>query len=1129
MPDQTEQEKSTSSPDAQELSVDQADATIKRKTKQRAFRYPDGTIVLASDLNHLTKFEKDLIAYHCGEELVQLPGKTKKAKPKDVWITDYNPDDVLGGRPLVPGESSPICKMCRLFENGCEHPFMPYSGPKNPLVTILFDSVSKGEDVANKLGTEGSPSVIRKIVNKFCDETGVSIKDVRWVPLTRCANRHQKAVNYKVKGNWCRLHAIDDLQRHPPAMVMPIGSVALGLLSYKSNAQDWTGRLLTYRGWPDDWLTNKKYALPREGAAAAHPIFGLVPSTRLPMVPLQAPRIIFSYQNKSVYDQWEQSAVDAFKLAKSGIQALTYHRDWYVFTDDVETIRQALTYLAEHANQLTSYDTETTGVKPWADDAAIVSIMLRWDSPETGEPQSIGFPWDYDGSAVRPYIPELKRLIWKVLTRSKLVGHNLTFDVLYTYATFWKSELTGWDDPNRNRLRDRKMCCLADAAYHDTWHMAFLRQQKSGSLGLEILTYDFVPDLAGYEEDMSLLIDLHYEEMHPAAKKGGHYLNCSKDKWESHVIPYVMGDVEATHRSHKVLLEKLSNSKTYEFALADPENLGRFRYFCPPSRAWVYENVMAPASRVLMKMMARGMYVDNDALAELSLSMPTRLSELRGKLAETDPKIASWEEEKRRTEKGPNGEEWQLDLENKGHLKDLLFTVLKMPVLRFTKEGRELLGDDVDKARANLRAAAVKTYPQLKSAPNELEAKVDEQMFALAAVDKFTLNKLLAEHKEIAALEPLHKYRKLFKLYSTYVRPLRNIFSAGIDKRERTADAHLCFDGCIHASFLMTGTRGGRLSCKDPNLQQLPRDGEVKRLYVSRFGSRGCIYQGDLSQIELRLLAAACGDPVMVKAYFDETDLHSLTTSRIFGVPYDNFSKDHMKDLQKRGLDKEAKILDEQRSIGKTVNFLTGYGGGYLGLQSVLAMRGIYKKIDECKHIIDAFFETYPSLRNLLQRYKHFISTSGVAVSLFGRVRVLKTEVFGNDEEAKAKALRAGCNHLIQSTASDMMLTALVVIEQMMRDANLESILVSTVHDSLVIDCVRDELPEVHDIVMTVLNNFPDVFKVTFGENFDTSWMIVPFTCDADVGLDYLRMRKIPKDNVDWDDLLQPPEFHKKL
>jgi DNA polymerase-1 len=223
--------------------------------------------------------------------------------------------------------------------------------------------------------------------------------------------------------------------------------------------------------------------------------------------------------------------------------------------------------------------------------------------------------------------------------------------------------------------------------------------------------------------------------------------------------------------------------------------------------------------------------------------------------------------------------------------------------------------------------------------------------------------------------------------------------------------------------------------------------------------------------------------------------------------------------LQGRGREKEAKDLDEKRNIAKTVNFLTGYGGGAFGLQNVLAVKAIFKDIEECEKIIELFFDSYPSLRALLQLYKGFILNKGCAVSIFGRVRIFE-EAWGGDEEAKAKALRAGCNHLIQSTASDMMLVALYTIEQRMREANLESILVSTVHDSLLIDAVRSELPVIHDIVVSTLNNFPIVLPLVLGDDFDISWMLVPFTGDCDVGLDYLNMMKIPEKDVDWDKLL---------
>jgi DNA polymerase I-like protein with 3'-5' exonuclease and polymerase domains len=103
-----------------------------------------------------------------------------------------------------------------------------------------------------------------------------------------------------------------------------------------------------------------------------------------------------------------------------------------------------------------------------------------------------------------------------------------------------------------------------------------------------------------------------------------------------------------------------------------------------------------------------------------------------------------------------------------------------------------------------------------------------------------------------------------------------------------------------------------------------------------------------------------------------------------------------------------------------------------------------------------------------------------------------------------------------------MMLICLAVIEDMMREAGLDSILMLTVHDSLVIDALRDELPEIHEIVDLVLNNMPDVFKMVLGEDYDTSWMIVPFAGDSEIGLDYANMKGIPRDcsKLDWEKVL---------
>ncbi len=1041
------------------------------------------------------KWMRDTIVYHRGEQ---------PAEKGTVTVIEDPNRPLDNGQVLKPGKQSPICTKCGLDEHGANNPYIPYGGPKDPIITVLFDSVSKQEDAAGVAGGYSWSKSLAEAIDKLGADYGISSKDVRWVPVTRCANYEKKMVNYKTKGNWCRMHAVQDLMLHPPRMVIPIGTQALGLLCHKSNAEDWSGKLLTYRGWPDDWLTDKDYMLPRpdplnsEKTVVGHPLFGPAPTDfRIPMVPMQAPRMVLARQSQQVMARWRKQLAGALKMASEGVAPRVYERPWYFISDDPAVIMERLEHLIKlierNPELLVCYDTETTGLRPWSLESIdpktresiitpapkIVFMMFRWTNPETGKPESLGFPWDYDESPVQSSILDIAPLVIRVLITAVIVGHNITFDMLFSAATIPGAPLDA----------------MADRAKFDTWHMAYTLKQQRGTLGLDAIAYEHVPDLAGYEEEMTLLIELFKDLLHPGAGKGGHYAKCPKEKWDSHLRPYVMGDVEVAYQTHGKLLAKLNNSRVYDIPLANPHSFGRFRRYTPPNRAWVYENIMSPASRMLTKVMGRGLYVDRHELLIQEEKFPQKVLKAKEDLKSVDPRILSWVERKMQEDT-----EWEFDLENKGLLKDLMFNLLNLPVQRLTKNGKKMFGESPEEW--------------------EMNGITPEQRYEFAATDKFTLNKLAVDHPQI---RPLQSYRKIFKLYSTYVRPLRNLYTEGIDKKTRTKDPHLAIDSCVHASFLLTGTRGGRLSCKDPNLQQLPSDGEVKRMFTSRFGARGCMYTSDLSQIELRLLAAACGDSSMIKAYFDNVDLHSLTTSKIFKLDYDQFSKKHMETLQKQGRADEAKKLDLKRKIGKTVNFLTGYGGGAFGLQTTLANSQIYLPIEECEHIIESFFDAYPSLRKFLGYYKNFISENGVAVSIFGRVRIFE-EVFSEDKEAISKALRAGSNHLIQSTASDMMLVCLTVIENLMREYGLESMLVSTVHDSLLIDAVTEELDSIHEIVDGVLNNIPTVLKMVFGEDYDDSWMIVPFAGDSEVGMNYLDSNKVPvgkgRGDIDWGELL---------
>ena len=1470
------------------------------------------------------KVYKDTLKHHCGVTVGEK-----------VTYTYLELSDPLQGIPLACGKDAPICHACGLFEHEGRNPFMEFSGASAPLVTFVFDSISTKEDKENMLACDGPAGLLKKWCAAAAEKTNVSVDEIRFVSLTRCANRLNKQVNYKTKGQHCRIFFLQDLYAHPPKMIIPVGSAALGLLSHKSNAQDWGGRVLTWRGWPDDWLTDPEYVKPKTITVGkektpitvtGHPLLGPPPGPEryCLLYPIQSSKIIYSYQNQIVTDRWKNQIIRGLQMAKQGVAPLQYILPHYRILLNVDEVKDALSELIAHPGTLVAYDTETEGLHPFMGEK-VVFMMFRYTHHETGEPVAFGFPWDYaedpergPASPLLPYLEELKPFVELALTDSVLVGHNTSFDALFTFKGLSKSgDHVPLDDYGQVRADWRaaqhRLNCLADAFKYDTWHMAYTRSQVRGSLGLEVIAYDFAPSMAGYEEDFTMLIELERDKMHP--ENGGHYARCPADKWDTHLKPYVLGDVETCYIARESLQAKLDDSILYRFPIAHPTKRGLFRYFQPPDRGWLYENIMSPAARMLTKVMGRGMMIDQKALAELEDLMPKAILESveamkkvgNGVVTDYINRKTATDEEK---DNPDLTKRWEFDLEKKDQLREVLFDLLKLDVQRLTKTGRKIYSENADEWTDKITAEVRGEHPTYGQ--DEMAKAVHERMLKFAALDKFTLNKLAVDHEEV---RPLQDYRKIHKLYSTYVRPLRNMRFIGIDKKARSQVQHLCDDGCIHAQFMLTGTRGGRLSCRNPNLQQLPKEGvkhgpvdlQVKKMYTSRFGKEGCLYGADFSQIELRLLAAMSGDYSMVNAYFKDVDLHTLTASRIFRLPYDTFSKDYRRELENSGRTKEAKELALKRDIAKcvdpatlisvngsimrigsvhegrsedtfypltglsvqgpygsvpiknfysngvkarylicsrrglvacsaehpfllgsgllkkakdivkgdilvppvrlesgsqeagiafcpfgvearsqhfkihidenfayllgmfygdgisnvgevsictggtpeffawqdiiadsvkkagfepfivrtewssdrdgpkivksgptagqaingaygcvnfgctrvsdvfvqlgavdnsvkrrrtlkiptwlfnaerdvkmafiagwldtdgscarqgslsgltkswvlaqdlmvlmdtcgvdyafepswnktykrfyyrinlsvyssfthflgrlrhpekkrrlhrpkfkyenqrpnvvlqsillepshlvdvevdtpdhlficnsstcrnTCNFLTGYGGGAFGLQTVLANKQIYRPIEECERTIAIFFDSYPAVKDLLRYYKRFIEDSEVAVSVFGRVRVFE-EVKSGDPEAKSKAVRAGCNHLIQSTASDMMLICLCVIEQMMRDEGLDSILVSTVHDSLVVDTLRKhELVKVHEIVDMVLNNMPEVFKMMFGDDYDASWMIVPFAGDGELGLNYGSMRSLPKVNtsaIDFDKIL---------
>ena len=310
-------------------------------------------------LKHIAKHFRDTLELHHKEAI------TSTEKGDRLWIIDlaspltlwFKEGDNLreDTRALQPSRESPICQKCELFMD-CKNPFLKPYGSEEPLISVFYEFTSGTEDDQGQPGVGGIASRLRDIWNNMAKHAKMPFNRIRWVPMLRCANRPtkvvdengktvlvKKVINSKTKINWCGLYAVQDVMMYTPNVMMPVGSVTLGFFSYKSNAQDWGGKLLTFRGWPDDWLMETKYSKAIDGKKPGHPIYGQYdPNFRVPMFPVQTPGIIDATQIKKLKDDWLKSIVDAMKLASNGVPIREYILEHYKISENPDEIIQSL-------------------------------------------------------------------------------------------------------------------------------------------------------------------------------------------------------------------------------------------------------------------------------------------------------------------------------------------------------------------------------------------------------------------------------------------------------------------------------------------------------------------------------------------------------------------------------------------------------------------------------------------------------------------------------------------------------------------------------------------------------------------------------------------------------------------
>lgn len=287
------------------------------------------------------------------------------------------------------------------------------------------------------------------------------------------------------------------------------------------------------------------------------------------------------------------------------------------------------------------------------------------------------------------------------------------------------------------------------------------------------------------------------------------------------------------------------------------------------------------------------------------------------------------------------------------------------------------------------------------------------------------LNEISDKHEVV---NYIIRYRKISKLISTYLDGMLNYVQS---------------DGKIHTTFMQRSTSTGRLSSREPNLQNLPiRDDEgraLRKMFSSSF-SNGTIISADYNQIELRLMANFSGDGNMIADYLSGKDIHTATASKIFNVPI-------------------SEVNSSMRRVAKSVNFGIIYGISAFGLS-----QNIKTSQKEASQFIKKYMEIYPKVKIYGDECIKKAREKGYVSTIMGRVRHIP-DINSSNHVMRAFAERVAKNMPLQGSASDIIKIAMIRVFDRLKSEKLKSKLILQIHDELVIDCVENESCKVKKIL----------------------------------------------------------------
>lgn len=522
--------------------------------------------------------------------------------------------------------------------------------------------------------------------------------------------------------------------------------------------------------------------------------------------------------------------------------------------------------------------------------------------------------------------------------------------------------------------------------------------------GLKDMVKRYLPEAAGYESD-----------------KGFDKLPWDKKPLED-LCKYGCQDTDYTYR-----LCIFFESRLIELGLYD-----------------LYRNLIMPASRVLQTCEANGLYMDRkfnqellksykpkiDKARETCMNLPKvkrfqkwysqqkinkYLKSIQDELDELDPndpkdkrKIASREQKISNIEAGIFTTKKEQELIRPVNLG----SPVDLPTLMFSEEGFNM--------------------PIIKYTVDKKTGKESNK----PSTDEETLTELRLKFKNPKSpkaifLDSLLELRGLEKMYKTYI----------LGWSEKVQD-----DDCLHGRYLIHGTDSGRLSSQEPNMQQIPKtsvDPNIKNQLVAKPGTLYLVC--DFSQAELRIMAHLSGDETYLNAFNSGQDPHLAIAAKKYGIPYEEAYKIYDDENHP-----DHGIWKVRRKQAKQIAFglIYGIGAKLLAVKLSDPKSGLIVTPEEAQKEMDIFFKQHPKLKTFKAKQEKFLKKHGYLRSLFGRKRRLP-QIYSDNKQDQAYAIRLALNFPCQSAASDMTLFGSVLIYYMMRQGKLPMMQeVATVHDA---------------------------------------------------------------------------------